>query len=659
MPLTKKEQKALIDFANKFSIRHTQGWQNYTQNVSRPHAVVFDVENEQQYQAVQDFVAKLNTKKEPVERITFRVANGGREDLGEYSKYTGSFSITDCAAGDVIVRLSGKAFRKIELIDEAKKIVRVGAGVLAGELDETLYKKFSLTTPTSSYIYWSTFISGLTANGGHGTGGNQPSIPGLIVSMKLIRPDGAKVRISGTKKTIKLRGGTRISIDEKQKRIIHPDGRDELTEVTVDEFKALQEEFETIRGAHLGLFGTVLEADIQCINAKKLECIMKPTNLAGFKQLVSDGLYIKNEYVTVWYIPTYRGKNKEKAPDCKSNLVVMTWNPVPVETLDSNNHKQWTILQEKIEIGLNDLFDLPGLLASYPHLIPIFMRYFSSQIEVRCKDMRVIAPWYEIAHRQIFPRNISDGDILFNTKDANNGEEIIALFNYLVDTLQDYADRGLYPVIYEIFLRYFLGSNGGLSMSFHGENEHTAGIDFTSARKIRGLEQFNEEVIKHLINEFGGRPHWGKSVPLDIDYTKIYGDKFAIFMRVLKKWYEDCGMKLEESFLLNDFLASILKLETAKSLSLAEQVNERPMRANNWEPLYQTAEELLKRLKQKDENFDHNKHAKKFEQRLMAVIEREKTRVTQNIQTLFTQPVQPPEPSPVERQKGRRCCVIV
>jgi len=166
-----------------------------------------------------------------------RVAAGGKTENGHPKEYSESFSLSPCAAGDVIVRLIGPEFQKIDVVDEKNNIVCVGAGVQIGELDKILYEKYKLCLPTSSLIGFVTFV-GLITNAGHGTGRNEGSVAELIVAITFCLPNGEILRIDAE----------------------HLD-------------------FETIRACNLGLFGVILNVEIKCAPAKKLQCVMEARSI--------------------------------------------------------------------------------------------------------------------------------------------------------------------------------------------------------------------------------------------------------------------------------------------------------------------------------------------------------------------------------------------
>ena len=227
MPLTDEDKQKILATADALECKASIGWRNFTGSEQNPQAIVVDFESKRTLRAFMQALQLLNRSRKLQNMITCRVAAGGIAG----DQYSQSYSFTDCASSDLIIRLTGPRFRRINKVNGRNNVVHVGASAQIGTLDEVLYQKHNLALPTSSLIPYVT-VGGLLATGGHGTGRDQPSFSGLVVAMTFMLPDGRIKRISNR----------------------HPD-------------------FKTIRAAHLGLFGILLSADLRCVPAKKLKCV--------------------------------------------------------------------------------------------------------------------------------------------------------------------------------------------------------------------------------------------------------------------------------------------------------------------------------------------------------------------------------------------------
>ncbi len=551
MPLSAENRSAIIHYITEHAIAHHIGFQNFTHNVVLPNAIVLDIEKKEQLQQLIIYINDFNKDKPLEEKITLRVAAGGQKDFGHTKKYSESFSLTPCAEGDVIVRLTGAEFQKIKVIDKEKNIVRVGASVQIGDLDNKLYHEHDLCMPTSSLIPFVT-LAGLAATAGHGTGRDQPSVAGLIRAMTLCLPDGTIQRIDAS----------------------HPD-------------------FKTIRASHLGLFGAVLSLEIECIKAAKLQCVMESRSINELIDEIKNGLFYKYPYVSIMYVPTYQQHERDK-----KNVIIFSWKPVALDVENTNITPKLTHIEQNFSIKMNNLFNVPGFLTQHSCLIPPYMKYLVARMEVGSADTIAVGPWPDMAHYQTaFPWSLDDADYLFNTR-GTSCDEIVKAIEYVSIKLSEYAQRGQYPIIDAVYLRFFKGTNGGLSTSATKfSDEHICGFDIVSNAGIPGYAAFKAETEKFFSEELHARPHWGKTVPLNIDYAKLYGEQYTAFMRALTTWHKQCGLTLENSPFMNSFFRTVLQVSAAPLLALDvdTQGHEQKIEATIFSPrqVHEAAQQVL------------------------------------------------------------------
>lgn len=502
MPISNPERRALLSCIKqkKLKVKHHQGWKNFAKNISVPDATVLDIEDKASLQTVIKQIHKINQTKKPKERIIIRVANSE------------SYSFTSCAAADVVIRLTGKEFHEIKSVTD--NVIHVGASAQIGTLDKELYEEHKLVLPTSSLIPYVT-VAGLAANAGHGTGQDQPSFAGLIRAITLCLPNG---------------------------EIVHIDSSHEY--------------FETICGAHLGLFGIVLDVELECAPAKKMQCVMEVRSVPELIQEIKGGLLVNDPYVSIMYVPTYQAD--ELTNPTSKNVIVYRWRPVELENDDVNTHFLEDKILQALGVSAENVLGVADLLRHYPFIIPYFTRYLVAKFAIGEKDSISVGPWYGMHYQTAYPWDIDDADYLFQVSEDCN--EIISALEKVVTTLTDARNDNKFPITNAIYLRYFQGTNGGLSTSRHEEGKHVCGFDMVSSSGIAGYAEFKEEMKNYFIYELGAVPHWGKYVPDDVDYAKLYKEDFEKFIAVVKKWYEENGMPLEKSMLLNHFLCEVLQL---------------------------------------------------------------------------------------------------
>lgn len=276
MTISQNEIESIKKFIGKNSLSAkicAGGFRNFTGSVSLPEALVIDIETTTVLAAILSRVNEDNQKKSN-ERIVLRVAAGGRSDI----RHSESWSMSPCCAADIIIRLTGKEFCQLEVLDN--NMVRAGASLQIGETDRRLYNEYGLTLSTSPLLEGAT-LAGFMCNGGHGNGKEQPAFTGLVHAISLCLPNGEMRRIDSS----------------------HPD-------------------FETIRGAPMGLFGIITELEIATIPAKKMERTDKKRSIPELYEEIRDGqLFEKNDYVSILFIPNTK-KNEEIVSDKKMFLSI-------------------------------------------------------------------------------------------------------------------------------------------------------------------------------------------------------------------------------------------------------------------------------------------------------------------------------------------------
>lgn len=489
----------------KIKVRH--GWENFSKNIQLPDALVLDVDNINSLQTIVRKIDDLNKNKIHTLQITYRVAAGGKK-----TPYSESFSFTPGAEANIIFRLTGKSFCQLEKTS-TENVMRVGASIQIGTLNELLYKNHGLVLPTASLITYPT-VGGLSANAGHGTGRDQPGFAGLFTSMTFMIPNGKIITLSEE-----------------------------------------DPEFKILCGAHLGLPGILLNAELKCIKAKKLRCVIDVCSLADFLDAAKDGLFFKTPYTSVMYVPTYYPD--ELTNRTLKNVVIYTFEPVSLNKTNKNNNPVCAHFTQSIGISIEEQSHITDLLSLKPALIPLYMRHLITRGAIGEKDKLVIGDWPSVWHYQTaFPRKINDIDVLFPVSD--NSQEIIDAFTTMAKVNEKYAQNGEYPVTYAAYARFISGTNGGLSTSSNESGKHICGFDIVSSPNLPGYKAYRDEMFNYMVNHLGGKPHWGKYAPEDLDYQEMYGKSFTEFMNTIECWYKKYDMDFFKSPLLNHYLCHIM-----------------------------------------------------------------------------------------------------
>lgn len=501
MPISPMEIKIISNIAKRRNIQLCYGWNNFTNNSDHPKTIILNIENIPSLREIVSVVHEMNQGKHSENRIILRAAAGGRHD--EHSQ---SFLFSSGAEADVIVRLVGKKFQKIESTPQ-NKIMRVGASVQMGDLDKELYEKYNLSLATLNLLPDAT-VAGLTAN--------SESFCKQIKSIKFCLPNGNIVRVDDSHK-----------------------------------------DFDIIRGAHLGIFGIVLEMELECVDAMKMQCTMDTCTTPEFIQKIKSGVFTKYDYASAMMVPTYR---KNALTDQKyKNVIIYGWNRVPKNTPDKNNCQVQKHLSQSMQVKLDAGLKITELLRSNSYLIPYYMRYLIANVAIVNDDSEFIGPWNMMHSQASYPSDMDDADYLLEIGKDHN--EIIIAVEKIIHSLSEFAMKEQYPITDAIYFRVFNGVSGGLSTSTLKEGSSICGIDMVSNIGIPGYQEFKSQMKEYFIyDELAAKPHWGRFVPNDVDYKKMYGEDFEQFFSTLTGWYESHKISMDKNMLLNNFLCDILQM---------------------------------------------------------------------------------------------------
>lgn len=481
-----------------------RGFRNFTGSVFLPDAVILRIETVSALQDILTTLHNLNFQKKPSESIIVRPAAGGH-----FSEKSQSYSMTPCCEADVILHLTGKEFCSLEKVDG--NIARIGASLTIGEADRLLYEKFDLSLPSSSLIPDVTVI-GLAANAGHGTGRSLSSFSGLIRRMTLILEDG-----------------TRVELDSN-----HPD-------------------FETIRGAHLGLFGIVTDMDIECIPACKMICVRKKCTVPELYTEISRGLINAAPYTSILIVPNI----DECEQHGKNDVVIYQWSPIEKTFKDTNWHPGLDEFLQHLQVEASELLKINELQKRFPKMIPFISRLIAHEVVGKNGEIACMPMW-GMHYQHDFPNQLEDMDFLFRTD--SQGSNLQGIIQYIVDTLQSFEDResSLYPLTQGIYLRFFRGTRGGLSTSPPADNTLVCGLDMVTGKDIPGYPEFREKMEDYFIRVLNAKPHWGKTLPKGMNTEKLYGKDFHAFIGAYERWYASHHLYTQSSMLLNNFHRQIL-----------------------------------------------------------------------------------------------------
>ena len=191
------------------------------------------------------------------------------------------------------------------------------------------------------------------------------------------------------------------------------------------------------------------------------------------------------------------------------------------------------------------------------------MRYIAGPLNIGDKDEISVGPWNEMMHyRTGIPADLDEICGIFTVKDqprnAPQGAEVVKAMKHAMKLLDEQAKRGEYPITYAIYFRYLQGTNGGLSCTSHPENHHVCALDLTTNENIKGFAEFKNNMQTFFFNELNTKFHWGKNAPFNIDYEKLYGERWNETKTALERWHREHNINTEMSLLLNPLFSHVL-----------------------------------------------------------------------------------------------------
>lgn len=364
---------------NKISYAH--GWDNYMGTVKNPAAMLIEIDNEEQLQIAIKTIKKMNSDRQPDNKITMRATAGWSNktdascclfpwDTMQENQYNEGFSFSQVVGGraeantpgtDIIIRLS-KKFHHMKVIGPIENptlvnpdtpihqlpshLVEVSAGVQITELADFLRKK-NLSLTTVSMIAWVTAV-GLSGTAGHGTGRDEPAFSGLIESIKICDMDGT------------------------------------IREITKD-----HPDFATLIGGHSGLLGIILSMKIRAVQAFNLrETIELFPNTKEMKGKLSD-ILLNNQYISIMGMPSYVGKESDKLIP---KWQIRKWNyskSKPTKKEKAPYSPDITSFTQELEVRLGASVMEFLLDSGLKHLLPYFMLFSAATVT----GARGTKPW--------------------------------------------------------------------------------------------------------------------------------------------------------------------------------------------------------------------------------------------------------------------------
>ncbi|WP_133130727.1 FAD-binding protein [Legionella yabuuchiae] len=539
MPFTQETRRSLLSslVSHKISFEQTT-WKNFMGNIQKFRAIVIQVDNESQVQEVVRAVKRLNDDH-PEDKISIRAVAGWRDAPGRCdcffpsrhreARYNESFSFLGDAA-DVLIRFSKKFqhVKKIRTLPPNQSVlndnpleslpvtvVEVTAGIQIAALAEAIHK-MGLSLRTVSMIPWVSAV-GLAATGGHGTGRDEPSFSGQLVSMTICDFEG-NIRT--------------------------------ITEEDAD--------FKTLSNAHIGMLGVVLKVELKTVERFKLEeTIHNFKGIASLKTDLSD-LLSNNQYFTLMHIPTY--ERSEGSDESLWHVRLWNYTKKPNVTIDIPAYAADELsfvadLSAQVGDSIEGQLTQPLL----HDLLPAFMRFTAAVVLGSRGDAPQIGYEKNMTHYQAaFPKEMHDVSYMIAVKETLAGQTLGDILDKLNQLLHTAGRHGEYPITYAVYVRFLKGSNGGLSSTYTVEDdEKILAIDLVTHPNAPGWSNLEQE-FNLFLNERGIKPrhHLGKNMPTHIKQISDFLDPHEIekYKNAVANWYGS-----QESFKNSPFLTTLVQ----------------------------------------------------------------------------------------------------
>lgn len=385
---------------------------------------------------------------------------------GRGERYSGSFSGSPVVANDggMIVMTPGL---RTGWVDDSNHRLVAGGGMTLAEVG-ALARRHGLSFETTTAPSFLT-VAGAVGTGCHGCGWHGGSLSDLVVGAEILTYDGAI-----------------LSVDEDDPELL------------------------SAAKVSLGALGILLAVTFQLRPEFKLLATDDPNRdmrltIQNIQSLVQGHDYCE----LIWY-------------PFNEKIWIKKWDVVPFDTPDTNAP---SARQDRFVQWATATFGTPPLVLAthFPSLTPPIARALMAVTAERT----MVAPTSQVFHYQnYFPRKLYD--LSYAVPTGKDFAEFRTAFLGIVDAIERYAERGIYPVNFLVHCRFLGGSEPYLAPAagFHG----TCMFEVITYVGSEDWSFYGE--VEQLFLDLGGRPHWGKNYDTEQDFSALYGDRLCAFESV-------------------------------------------------------------------------------------------------------------------------------
>lgn len=145
-------------------------------------------------------------------------------------------------------------------------------------------------------------------------------------------------------------------------------------------------------------------------------------------------------------------------------------------------------------------------------------------------------------YQEAFPKDhLMDVSVIFPVEKQQSGNMLAKITAHAQKLIKEAAEKNEYPLSYAIYVRYFKGTNGGLSTSGTTESQRTMAFEMVSDPTTPGYLAFRDEMIRYMKDELGLRVgfHWGKYIPEGETYATVNPVGAEKVKTILEQWHAD------------------------------------------------------------------------------------------------------------------------
>ncbi|KAF8936094.1 hypothetical protein EDD21DRAFT_365292 [Dissophora ornata] len=194
------------------------------------------------------------------------------------------------------------------------------------------------------------------------------------------------------------------------------------------------------------------------------------------------------------------------------------------------------------------------------HLYEFMAAHPSSAPFVNCllfkaiggKDSEVVLNAPDAIHYQAGIDNLPCLDMEMAFKVNEDFSNVVVAWNYVIEQLYEYANRGEFPLNLTLEMRFVKSSSLLMSSAYDKDPEAIyCMMEILSVNHTKGFDEFSAKIAKFWMEKFHGKPHWAKmweQIPGIVPYLRQQaGDQYDRF-EVVRKKYDPTGMFMNSTF---------------------------------------------------------------------------------------------------------------